>query len=951
MRLCFVVVSLLAFVSLANALTWDEVLRAQCQGVAARDCDVVISRSQSVVLEGNAEAASVTVRGNLLFGNGRPSVLSAGFIVAEGPEGRIDVGSEDSPAPAGSTIFIRNNGRSHSHLGKRSFGSFRSGASFHVHGEKMRKTWMLLSSTARAGDRSVVLDDNASTAGWKVGDRIAIAPTTSYPKFDFDSSAEVFTLTQVDGSRVYLDGPIRQSKAGYPSRKVQAEVINLSRSVLITGDNFDSSGHGLHVVAHSGGEGVVSYARIERGGQHGLAGKYPLHFHLAGSCPRCKFVGNAIENSKQRGIIIHGSHRTLVSENVLFDIKGSGIYVEDGNEMENTISYNVVICPIKNGCKTAGTDNNQADDLQQSGLWALSVSNDFIGNRLVNHYNGFFTQTSAFPHGRGEARGRVCTMFAPFGKFSGNVCHSNERFGFYLDNNFPRKLRRSVASNGLLDRADFEAHVDNNPNTFSSCDAFTESGADNGVTAVIEDQLEIGNSFSGQYALGDVQFLRWHSINNLHGIYWKETKAMADSKIVAHIKDSVFEWISSWDADSEIRQILGSPDSGVAAIAGPGGLGAFIIENTSFRGHLGDAIAANQHCGLTGTGGLCTPEYQLVNVDFSSVHPSVRRIRFGISDGNTVLPIFGTLDNSLSGYQSIASRSQTHLLGLNECRALDDRTFDNGIGCNIPLRRLQVWSSTGNQPGGAILIAPGGRRWEMEFIGPPNNNRMKQGYGAAVAVGQKYIVELDRDEGIVIEFSDQVFSDHFNTLDQLELELRFRSQPSANRVCSLTNEHSRAFINSDGPLRQREGLGACTSGITPTPDPISPPPPAEEGGEGEGEGEGEEEPSSPPAEEPSVPQTDGEMICYGETQEQISVEQTCDSDEMGFAPNPFAGEGYYLIDMRCKETSLVGCVGQSGCRLCHTDPAENSVYPRCPSCVCEKWGRDPSACMSETSNA
>ena len=113
----------------------------------------------------------------------------------------------------------------------------------------------------------------------------------------------------------------------------------------------------------------------------------------------------------------------------------------------------------------------------------------------------------------------------------------------------------------------------------------------------------------------------------------------------------------------------------------------------------------------------------------------------------------------------------------------------------------------------------------------------------------------------------------------------------------------------------------------------------------------DQEPPPPPAEEPSVPQTDGEMICYGETQEQISVEQTCDSDEMGFAPNPFAGEGYYLIDMRCKETSLVGCVGQSGCRLCHTDPAENSVYPRCPSCVCEKWGRDPSACMSETSNA
>ena len=157
--------------------------------------------------------------------------------------------------------------------------------------------------------------------------------------------------------------------------------------------------------------GVVKYARVTKGGQHGLAGKYPLHFHMAGDCPGCQFVGNAIEESSQRGIIVHGTHRSLVSENVLYDIMGSYIYVEDGNELENVISYNVAICPIKNGCKVGGTDNNQADDLQQSGLWALSVSNDFIGNRLVNMYSGFFTQTSAFPHA--AARGRMVRCAPP----------------------------------------------------------------------------------------------------------------------------------------------------------------------------------------------------------------------------------------------------------------------------------------------------------------------------------------------------------------------------------------------------------------------------------------------------------------------------------------------------------------------------------------------------------
>ncbi|UPR00717.1 G8 domain-containing protein [Chloropicon primus] len=802
--LAALVVALLGLIgSAAASSSWQDVLAAQCapSGLHPRDCDVVIPAGQEVELTGDAEAASVTVRGALRWGAGRPSVLSAGFVVAEGPGGLIEVGTSEVPAPEGSGVYLVDNGRSHGALGKRSFGSFQPGGSFHVHGRRLGRTWMLLSRPAYHGQTSLALDSDASSAGWRVGDRIVVAPTTSYPKFAHDSSAEEFTITRIDGADVSIDRPIHQDRAGFPSRRVQAEVINLSRTVTITGDPFDGNRHGLHCVAHSGGVGVVNYARITRGGQYKVPGKYPLHFHLAGECKSCQFVGNAIEDSSQRGIIVHGSHRTLVSENVLYDVMGSYLYVEDGNEMENKIQYNVAICPIKNGCKIADTDNVQADDHQQSGLWALSVSNDFVGNRLVNHYNGFFTQTSAFPHGRGKAAGRVCTMYAPFGRIQGNVCHSNERFGFYLDNNFPRKLARSVETNGMLSEEDFWHHIDGNPHTFSSCDAFTASGEDNGVSSVVEDQLEIGNSFSGQYALGDVQFLRWHAINNLHGIYWKETKAMASPGVTAHIKDSTFEWISSWD-HSEIRRILGSPEAGVAAIAGPGGLGAFIIEGTTFKGHLGTAIAANQHCGLTGTGGLCTPEYLLKDIRWE-VNPSTKRIKFGFSDGNSVLPIFTSFDDSLMSYASVASSAQTHLLGLPGCAMTNDPALDEGIGCSLPLRRLQIWSSHGNQ--GAVLVAPGGQRWPMEFIGPPTNNNRKQAFGAAVAPGHRYVVELANDDAITVEFSDTIFAG-----EEIALELRFRDNPAANRVCVVSSQHSRAFINSDGPLFDDGSLGACT---------------------------------------------------------------------------------------------------------------------------------------------
>merc|ERR1719293_142905 len=80
------------------------------------------------------------------------------------------------------------------------------------------------------------------------------------------------------------------------------------------------------------------------------------------------------------------------------------------------------------------------------------------------------------------------------------------------------------------------------------------------------------------------------------------------------------------------------------------------------------------------------------------------------------------------------------------------------------------------------------------------------------------------------------------------------------------------------------------------------------------------------------------MRC-GVTDAERQVEASCDA-VMG-QPNPFSGEGYYLLDDSCLSRSSVGCIGQTGCRLCHTRPASrqgDSVYPWCPQCVCDKWG-------------
>lgn len=108
--------------------------------------------------------------------------------------------------------------------------------------------------------------------------------------------------------------------------------------------------------------------------------------HYLNKSPNSIFKGNAIEYGHHRGIIVHETHLATIEDNVMSDVRGSGIYVQDGNEMWNKFKYNVIICPFSlttsglAGCTLPGTDNQAADSvLEQSAYWSLTPTNDLIG--------------------------------------------------------------------------------------------------------------------------------------------------------------------------------------------------------------------------------------------------------------------------------------------------------------------------------------------------------------------------------------------------------------------------------------------------------------------------------------------------------------------------------------------------------------------------------------------
>jgi len=557
--------------------------------------------------------------------------------------------------------------------------------------------------------------------------------------------------------------------------EMAAEVVNMERTVLITGDNstFDITKQGLHTALV--GEGVMDmrYARVEYCGQRDNMGRYCTHFHQAKHCSECILQGNAIVNSQQPAVTIHGTHRSLVDSNIIWNSMAVAIYTEDGNEMYNTISRNVLVCPVPS-CSVSWLGKAAS----QAGIYLIGMTNNLIENRIAGYENGIWTAGSHLPRGQGHADSKVCPQFTPFGTIRGNVCHDNQRFGLYLDNQYPRNLVRD--SDGFV----------TDP---GSCAEFTEDGRDNGLAPanVIEDEFDYHNMFIGAYAMGDVSYVRYKSLNNDHAVYWKDSKNFADG-VSHHMIDCVF----ANDATDPV---------GTLQVFGPSGPFTFLFTNNTFIGsRVGSAaLNAGQHCGLVGAGGPCNVQYLLRGVDWSGLDEDSKRIRFGVNseDDGEVLPIFISPDNSLGGHRSMVSQ---HLKGFESIEGCERQSsvWDSAIACDADIRRLNVWSV---DLGVVNISGPGYvSREEMTMDRPvhgldggimyyeTNWGTTAKGYGAPVLLGGNYSLSGHWEGDVFFEVSDPIAQEIMGKPETLSLNV------TGSIDCELLATDAREFMSPKG---------------------------------------------------------------------------------------------------------------------------------------------------------
>ena len=406
-----------------SATTWST-------GKLPVDGDVVtIPAGKTVTLRGaTPKLAGLTVDGALVFDDADVSLTTRWMMV----HGSLIAGSEASPYRRKGIITLTGTDKSQNimNMGTKAIGVM-GGGTIELHGEK-RMSWTQLAATVSPGETSFTVKDDAGS--WRVGDKLVVAPS------GFEAEEyEVVTIGAVAGKQISFSPALRYAHWGtlqtYEGKTLdqRAAVGLLTRNIVIRGDSdSDSINFGGHVMVMAGAKTKISGVEFDKMGQRGIKGRYPFHWHLAGDLTNGDYVkNNAIHDSFQRAVVVHGTNDALVEGNVAFNITNHAfVWAEDGNEVRNKFVKNLAVFN-KNPKETEFSfpvsnplfGNTSQSEFRAASFWGRGFNHTITGNIAAGSVDGFgffFDRFSPSIIGETEGKGLV---------FEDNIAHSNYRPG------------------------------------------------------------------------------------------------------------------------------------------------------------------------------------------------------------------------------------------------------------------------------------------------------------------------------------------------------------------------------------------------------------------------------------------------------------------------------------------------------------------------------------------
>jgi len=414
--------------------------------------------------------ALVVDNATLIFDDMQNVALNAEYILLING-GRLQVGTESSPFQHRAVITMYGHLRS---IELPIFGAkvlaIRDG-SLDMHGIPMIQTWARLASTAAIGATQITLQQSVN---WPVGSKIVIATTGDYLS---QGQTETRTITVIGSNNrtLTLDSPLTYRHLGVSQTfgattvDIRGEVGLLSHNVVFRGstestwnttieacpDGFDpgefavqtcflgrygqemgsdqfgatimASGSSMNPSAPQTVTVRLSNIEVTNAGQAFRLGRYPVHFHMNGNMNQSYIKSSSIHSTFNRAVNIHATNYLTVENNVIYNIMGGAMFLEDGVEIGNKIRYNLAVF-----VRTSSSLLNE--DVTPAAFWVTNPNNIVEHNAVAGgtHF-GYWYRMLRTPDGPSFANfPNFCPYRQQFGRFFNNSVHSVGRFGVWV---------------------------------------------------------------------------------------------------------------------------------------------------------------------------------------------------------------------------------------------------------------------------------------------------------------------------------------------------------------------------------------------------------------------------------------------------------------------------------------------------------------------------------------
>eukprot|EP00854_Cymbomonas_tetramitiformis_P002776 gene2777-3559_t len=421
----------------------------------------------------HAELHLLIIAGTLLFDDSGNRNLTAGYIwlnqdtQAEGSAARLQVGTLEEPFQHKATITLVGNRYSEELplIGAKVLGGYsynQHGVVVDIHGVSRAPAFTFLNHTAQPGDEWLTMQEPVE---WEVGDHLALGPTD----YNLEEREELRVLEVADGGRrlrvqvctlrltggcahwgssglLYKHFAETFDAGGRTVDWYRAPIARLTRNVVVTGDNQtvgQQFGAQIQFTATDACNNFevddcvvmrLSNVEVALAGQGFFIGRYPIHFHRVGNVPLSFVFNNTVHDTFNRAITIHGLRNYRIEHNVMFESRGHSLFIEDGNERNNTVYGNlgIVVRAVWSQLKV---------DETPAMFWMTNPDNRFQNNVACGstHY-GFWLRMLKKPDGLSESMGKAeCPIHTamPYGHFDGNMAMSTGKYGMRFDPYYP----------------------------------------------------------------------------------------------------------------------------------------------------------------------------------------------------------------------------------------------------------------------------------------------------------------------------------------------------------------------------------------------------------------------------------------------------------------------------------------------------------------------------------